>query len=133
MFDIEKKTQGWLGALVLVLSLVYIFASLGKIDWVLWIAVIFGVFLSIFLFIEGGVYHYWKSKGYKKVDAGDFLVWLTMFVSGAIFLNSMSFVGVIGDRMPEVVLSFLSMIGVVTGIIGGILGAIYVIVPKPKA
>lgn len=132
-FDIEKKTQVWLGALILVLSLVWVFASLGRTDFVIWIALIFGIFLSIFLFIEGGVYEYWRSKGYRKIEANDFLVWLTMFVSGAVFLNSIAFIGVVRNVIPDAVLGFLSGVGVITGVIGGTLGAIYILVPKPKA
>ena len=131
-FDVEKKTQVWLGALILVLSLIYVFASLGKIDWVIWIAVTFGIFLSIFLFSEGGVYEYWRNKGYKKISANDFLVWMTMFVSGVVFLNSIALMGVVRDWLPDTVLSFLSVVGVTSGIIAGTLGAIYVIIPKPK-
>src|SRR3990167_580386 len=133
LFDVEKKTQSWLGAFILVLSLIYVFASLGKLDWVVWIAIAFGVFLSILLISEGGVYSYWKSKGYRKIDSGDFLVWMTMFVSGVVFLNSIALIGVVKDWFPDAVLNFLSIVGVTSGIIAGLLGAVYVLVPKPKA
>jgi hypothetical protein len=133
MFKTEKKTQSWLGYLILVLSLIYVLTSLGKVDWIIWFAVAFGVFLSIFLLIEGGVYDYWRSKGYKEVTAHDFLVWLTMFVAGAVFLNSIALISVIKDMIPSSVLGFLSTIGVTTAVIAGILGMIYIIVPKPKS
>lgn len=133
VFDVEKKTQVWLGSLILVLSLVYVFASLGRIDWVLWVAVIFGLFLSVFLFIEGGIYDYWRRKAYKQISANDFLVWLTMFTSAVVLINTLALVPILQDKIPEVVLNFVRPIGITTGVIAGILGAIYVIVPKPKA
>ena len=133
IFDVEKKSQVWLGLLVLVSSIIYILASLGRADWTVWMALVFGVFLSGFLIFEGGVYHYWKSKGYKHIGMSDFVVYLTMFVAGAVFLNSIALMGVVRDWLPDAVLSFLSTIGVTTGIIAGILGIIYVLIPKPKA
>lgn len=133
MFKVERGSSVWLGWLIILLSVVYGLASLGRLNWIVWVAMIFGVFLSIFLFIEGGIRDYWRSKGYKSLDSSDFLVWLTMFVSGAIFLNSIALIGVIRDLMPDVVLGFLSTIGVITAVIGAILGVMYVLVPKPKA
>ena len=133
MLNVEKKSQVWLGWLIVLLSVIYGLSSLGKVEWLVWIAVIFGIFLSIFLVIEGGIRDYLRSKGWRKIDSSDFLVWFTMFVAGAIFLNSIALIGVVRSWMPMIVLSFLSTIGIVTSVIGAILGIMYVFVPKPKA
>lgn len=133
MFNIEKRSQAILGWLIVLLSVIYGLASLGKVEWIVWVAIVFGVFLSMFLFIEGGIYSYWKKGGYRHVDSGDFLVWVTMFVSGAIFINSIALIGVVRDWLPEMVLSFLATIGLIVAVIGSILGVMYALVPKPKA
>jgi hypothetical protein len=133
MFNIEKGSQFWLGLFILASSIVYTLSSLGRADWVVWMSVVFGIVLSMFLVSEGGVYSYWKSKGYKRVSANDLIIWVTMFVAGCVFLNSIALIAVVKDYFPLMVLDFLSKIGIATGIIAGILGIVYIFIPKPKA
>jgi len=128
--DTGKKSIGYLA---IFLSLVYIFASLGKIDWVVWIAFGAGIFLSFFLLSQAGVSSYLKRKGWRSISANDFVIGLTVFISGVVFLNSIFLFGVVRNRIPEAVLTFTTSIGVTSGLIAGILALIFVFTSKPKA
>lgn len=123
---LEKKSQFWLGLLVVVLSLVYIFSTLGRTTWTNWIAFLFGVFLAIFLFVEGGITNYFKSKSYRSLGFGDLVVFLTIFSGAIVLLNSILIFRSIRAVAPEWLIGFTTATGVTTGVIAGILGIVFV-------
>lgn len=133
MFKFEKSTQNYLGWLVVVLSAIYALATLGRVDFVLWIAFAVGMFLTILLWVEAGITTYFKNSGYKKITGADFLVWITAFVSGVLFINTLALIPVIRDAMPQAILNFAKGIGVSVAVIAVILGIFYAFTGKPKA
>jgi len=129
---IEKRTSMWMGALIIVLALVYILTTLGKTDWVSWIAIIFGFFLAGFLFVQSGIFTYFKRDEYKKISVGDIIVWLTIIFAAGVLLNTFLLIESLNNIAPEWLLSFATTIGVTVGIGAGILGIVHVIFPRFK-
>jgi len=130
---LEESGRKLFGLWVVFLAVIYIFANLGKISWVLWIAVGSGLFLSVFLWGQVGATSYLKKKGWKSVSASDFVVWVTMFVSGVVFVNSLTLIPIIGSSVPQSILTFTRGIGITTGLIAGILALIFAFSNKPRA
>lgn len=128
--NFEKKTGLWLGLLVLVLSIIYILTTLGKATWTSYIAIVFGYFLVGFLIIEGGVLEYFRRKDYKKIGVGDFVVWITIASASVIFLNTTLLIQAVRNITPDNILnpllSFTQITGVTAGIVGAILGIVYI-------
>ena len=130
--NVEKKSSLWIGAFLLVMSLVYILVSLGKTDWIKWIAVIFGLFIAGFLFIESGIVTYFRKKDYKKIQFGDFVVWITVGVAFVVAINSLLLIGMLNNSAPQWLKSFSSMTGVAVGGVAGVLAIIHMIMPRFK-
>jgi hypothetical protein len=128
--NIEKKTGLWMGLLVVVLSIIYLLVSLGKAEWIQYIALIWGFFLSIFLFLEAGIITYFQKKEWKKITMGDFVVWITVIFAALIFINSLLLINIVRINTPTWLQSFSSMVGIVAGIGGAILGIIHIIMPR---
>jgi len=124
--NLEKKTTLWLGLLVLVLSIIYVLTTLGKADWVTYIAIIFGIFLAVFLFIEGGVFEYFRRKEYRQIGFGDILVWATIVSATAIAMNSILLFQSIKDIAPQWLISISTGTGVTFGVLGGIFAIVYI-------
>lgn len=130
--NIEEKSRLWLGLFVLVLSVVYILATLGKTSWTAYIAIIFGYFLVGFLYIEGGIREYFRRKEYKRISFGDFIVWTTIFFGTVVLINTTLLFQTIRDSAPEWLITFVASTGVVAGVISGILGIVYIFTPRFK-
>jgi len=129
---IEKRTSMWMGAFIIVLAIVYILTTLGKTDWVSWIAIIFGFFLVVFLFIQSGILIYFNKEEYRKIGIGDVVVWLTVIFAAGVFINTLLLIQIIKNVTPLWVISFATTIGVTVGIGAGILGIVHVIFPRFK-
>ncbi len=130
--NLEKKTNLWLGLLILVLSIVYVLATLGRTSWTAWIAIIFGLFLTIFLIIEGGIITYFQKKDYKRLGFGDAVVWVTAVVAAIIFINTLLLFNFIKQQAPEWLINFAGTTGIITGVIAGILAIVYIFYPRFK-
>jgi len=128
----EKKTSLWMGIFVLVMSLVYILVSLGKTDWIKWIALIWGFFIAGFLFIQSGIVTYFRKKDYRKIGFGDVVVWITVGVAFIVTINSLLLIGILNNSAPTWLKSFSSMTGVVVGSLAGILAIVHMIMPRFK-
>lgn len=132
MLNIENKTKWILTSIVVVAFLTYIFTTLGRTEWIVWLSVVFGVLLGLFLYSETAVLSYIKSKAYRKLDAGDILVWLGAVFGTAVILNSVFLINAVRNFAPEPLLNFLSGVGVVVGVVAGILALLLLWLPKPK-
>lgn len=130
--NIEKKTSLWLGMFVVVMSIVYIFVSLGKTNWIEWIALIWGLFLGVFLLLEAKVLTYFAKKDYKKIGFGDAVVIGSLIFGIVIILNSLLLIGAVKDLSPAWLISFGSTTGVVAGVIGALLGILHIAMPRFK-
>lgn len=130
--NIEKKTALWMGLFVLVMSIIYILVTLGKADWVTWIAVVWGFFLAGLLILEAGIIDYFRKKEYKKIGFGDLVVWFSVAFAIIVAINSALLIGALRSSAPEWLVSFASTTGVIAGIGAGILGIIHILMPKFK-
>jgi len=128
----EKSTGLWMGLFIVVLSIIYLFVSLGKTTWVEWIALVFGIFLSVMLFIESGIITYFNRSDYRKITIGDFVVWITVAVAVLIFLNSILLIGIVKENAPLWLINFSSTIGVISAVIGAVLGLVHLVMPRFK-
>jgi len=128
--ETKQATSRWIGAFLLVMFIIYILVSLGKTAWISWIAVIFGFFITGFLFIQSGIMTYLRKKNYRTLGVGDFIVWITVAVAVGILLNSLLLIQAIRNSAPIWLLNFTTTIGVSVGIIGGLLAIIHLVVPK---
>lgn len=132
MFNMEKGTKFWIGILIFVFSLIYALFSLGKIEVLQWFTVVWSIFLIIFLSIEGAIFTYFKRGGYKKIGLGDFIIWITMVTVGALIINTVALITIIGQEAPNWINSFATTTGVTVGIVSAILAVVYVFIPKPN-
>lgn len=130
---LEDSGRKWFGLWVLFLAIIYVLASLGKISWVQWIAVGSGIFLSLFVIGQAGVWDYLRQKRYKSIGFGDIMVWIALFFAGVLFLNSIFLIPFIGTTAPSWIVNFTTGIGVTAGIIVGLLAIFFAFTPKPKA
>lgn len=129
---IEKKTSMWLGMFVVVMSIVYIFVTLGRTNWITYIAIIWGLFLSVFLFLEAGVMDYFRKKEWRKIGFGDVVVWLSIGFGAVILVNSLLLIGTLKDSVPLWISNFAATNGVIAGVGGAILGIIHIMMPRFK-
>lgn len=130
LFKLEQGSERWFGVTVILLSLMLIASSLGKTNWLAYISGGFSIILGLFLYREGGVRDYLQKKGYKKITAGDFIVW-SSFIFGT-FLLTNGLLLFFGDLSGGFV-NFIRSSGVVGGIISLILGTFLILTPKVKA
>lgn len=130
LVNIEKRSSLWLGLLVIVLSIVFIFASVGRTDLTVWIAVIFGFFLSGFLFIEAGIFTYFQKKDFRKFGFGDIVVFLTVGVAVGVFLNTLLLTNFVSASPPEWLVNFATTTGVTVGSLAGVLGIVHIVAPR---
>lgn len=128
----EKNTSLWVGLLVLVLSIVYILVSLGKSDWVKIISIIWGFFLTGFLFFQAGVTDYFRKKDYRKIGFGDIVVWLTVGVAFMTLVNTFMMISSVGKMLPEWLTSFAKATGIFVGVTGGVLAIVHMLMPRFK-
>ena len=128
----EKSTQMILAVLGIIITLLFILVSMGKADWLQWIALIAGAFLGLVLWTEGAIYAYFKSSGYRKIGFGDIIVWAS-FVVGAILITQAIFLlNALQNQMPVWLEKFLSVSGITIGILAGILFAYHLYAPRPN-
>ena len=132
LIKVEKKSQFWIGLLVLILSVLYVFSTLGRADLAVYVSIIFGYFLTIFLIVEAGVVDYFIKKEYRKVNFSDFVIWLTTITAGAILVNTTLLFQKLNDLSPEWLLTFSSTTGVIVGVTAGILAIIFMVTSKFK-
>ncbi|MBU0958830.1 MAG: hypothetical protein KKB31_02675 [Nanoarchaeota archaeon] len=135
MFDVkvEKGSGKWFGITILLLSVLLVLSSLGKVSWIQWIAVVFSIILGFFLWREGGVRDYLRSKGYKKVTGNDLIVWLSFIFGTFLILNGIFLINIIRNSAPGWLTSFISTSGVIGGVVSGLLAIFLIFTPKPKA
>ena len=130
--NIGKKTSRWVSAFLLVMFIIYILVSLGKTDWIIWIAVIFGFFITGFLILQAGLVEYFRKKEYREIGIGDFIVFLSVAVAVAVFMNSLLLINIIKEQTPQAIITFATSTGVFVGIVGGILSIVHLIMPRFK-
>jgi len=133
MLNVEKGSQKYFGVTVLILSVILVLSSLGKVEWVQWMAVVFSILLGLVLYSEGGVRTYLASKGWKKVTANDLVVWMAFIFGTFLIINGILLINVIRNVSPEWLVSFISGAGIIGGIISGLLGIFLIFTPRPKA
>lgn len=132
LLNVEKKTRWILSVIVTITFLSYIFTGFGKTIWVIWLNVVFGIILGLFIYSETAIVSYIKSKKYKKIDSGDILVWFGAVFGTVVILNSIFFINVIRAIPPQGLVSFLSINGAIAGSIAGILALTLLWLPTPE-
>jgi hypothetical protein len=132
LIKVEKQTQIWMGAFIAILSVIYGLSSLGRVEWVNYISIIFGFFLSGFLLIEGGIFAYFREKKYKVITFGDIITITTMIISALTLLNTLLLFKAVRMSAPIWLLDFSKTTGVIVAIAGGIIGIIYLFAGKVK-
>jgi hypothetical protein len=123
-----KNTSLWLGISIGVLSLLYLFVTMGKAEWTIYIASTAGVILSLTLLIQAHILTYIRTKSYMHIGFGDFVVIGTTLFAVVIFMNSLLLIQQIGNIVPTYLFNFtksVGIIGAVGGIALGLLNAIY--------
>jgi hypothetical protein len=133
IFKMEKGTQWILAGFVFLISLGYIFSSLGKSDWTQWTNAILGILMGLFIFIEAGVFGYIKNKGWKKMDIKDVVVWVSFIVSTLLIFNSVLMIQAIRLYSPSWLISLSSGVGVIVGGLAGLFAIIMLFTKKPTA
>lgn len=135
MFKLKLEDSGrkLFGLWVVFLAVIYILASFGRIEWLQWVAVGSGILLSLFVFGQAGTLDYFRQKKYKNIGTGDFVVWISSFFAGVVFLNSLFLIQMIRNLAPAGLLNFTTAIGVTSGVIVSILALIFAFSSKPKA
>lgn len=128
--NLGQKTITWMAVLVLVMSLIYIFVTLGKTTWLQWLAIIWGFFLAGFLFIQSGIITYFQRKEYKSFGFGDIIVFLTVVAGALVFVNSLLIIQSVKDVAPLWLVSMSNTLGVITGISGGVLAILHMFTPR---
>lgn len=127
----EKKSEKWFGVTILLLSIMLIFSSLGKTNWLVYISGAFSILLGFILYIEGGVRDYLRRKAYKNVSTGDFIVWASFIFGTFLIINGITLF--LGDLATGWFFSFVKTNGVIGGTISGILAIFLLLIPRPKA
>lgn len=132
MINIEEKTKWILSVIITIVFLSYVFTGFGRTDVVVWLNVIFGIFIGLFLYTETAIVSYIKSKKYRKIDTGDILVWLGAVFGTIVIFNSIFFINAIKSVAPEGLVSFLAINGAIAGGIAGILALALLWLPRPE-
>ena len=132
LIKVEKGSEKWFSVLIILLSLMLILTSLGKTEWIIYISAGFSMVLALFLFREGGVRDYIIKKGYKQISGQDFLVWASFIFGTFLLVNGIILIPAVGNSFPSWFTSFMATNGVIGGSISGLLGIIYLFIPKPK-
>lgn len=128
----QNKTNLWIGAIVSLMGLGYLLTSLGQADYIKYIFSVFGVLLSVFLFIEAGIIQYFKNENYKQIGFGDFVVFGTIIIATGVLLNSILIFQAIKDVFPLWLSNFATTTGVLFGILGIIAGVLHIAFPRFK-
>jgi len=131
ILKIESSSQKWFGATILLLSIMLIFTSLGKTEWLMYISAGFSIVLGFVIYTEGGIRDYLKRKGYKQIDGNDLLVW-TSFIFGT-FLLLNAIIIIFGNVLTGGFANFIRSAGVVGGSVSGILAIFLLVTKRPKA
>ena len=61
-FNTEKRTKILLGILGIIVAIMYILVSWGKAEWTAWAGLISSGFLALFLYSEGAILEYFRTK-----------------------------------------------------------------------
>ena len=130
--EIEKRTSLWVALFILFMSLVYIFVSLGKATWINYIAIGWGLFLSIFLFLQAGIAEYFREKAYRRIGVGDIIVWLTIIVETGVFVNNLLLFSGVQNQAPTWLISFARTTGITTGVTAGVLAVVHLLFGRFK-
>ena len=130
--NLGQKTVRWMSAFLLVMFIIYGLVSLGKTDWLNWIAIVFGFFISGFLFIQSGIVEYLRKKDYKKLGVGDFVVWLSVAVGVLIALNSILLINVVKEAAPLWLTNFATSIGVGSAVVGSVVSIVHLFAGRFK-
>lgn len=122
---LEKNSMKLIGVFLAIMFVMYGLASIGKSQWLVWIPMIFGFVLGIFLFIEGQFINWMKTKGYKKFDLGDVIVLLSTITSIALIINSALLISALRNVAPTWLLSFSATTGIIVAGLGLILSILH--------
>lgn len=130
--NIEKNTRYVLGLLGFFSMLAFVIQSFKLGDWSPYAYQVTGIALSAILIIEGGVVTYFKKQQYRKIDFSDFVVWITIFVSGIVFMNSILGFKIVSMNMPSAISNFVGNVSGIVGIIAGMILVIQAFTPTPN-
>lgn len=131
--NIENKSRMIIAGFILVLAVLYVVASLfDSVNLLQWFAVVFGFFLSLILFVEAGVITYFKKKEYRKLGFGDVLVWFTIIIAVATFLDTLLLAGVITKGASQWLSTYVSNSATIIGASAGVLAIIHLVSPRFK-
>ena len=132
MIDIKKRTQVLFGILGLVVSLAFVFLSMGKSSVVLGMALVSSIFLGLFLWSEGALLSYLRKKEYRKIGIGDVIVWMSFAVGGILIVQAMILANFLTSGIPQSLANFISVNGVVIGILAFLLFIYHMFRPTPR-
>jgi preprotein translocase subunit Sec61beta len=88
--------------------------------------------MSGFLFIQSGIFTYFRKKDYKKIGIGDFVVFISVAVSVIVLINSLLLIGILQNSAPAWILNFSRVTGLIFGVSAGILSIVHAIMPRFK-
>jgi hypothetical protein len=123
--NLEKNSMKLIGIFMAIMFIMYGLASLGLSTWLVWVPMIFGYFIGLFLFVESGFISWLKSKSYKSFDVNDVIVLLSVTTSAILIVNSTLLLNVIRNSAPSWLISFSSTTGVIVAGIGLILSLLH--------
>jgi len=133
--NIEKTTIKFFGWVILVLSIIFGLAALSVTDYSPYIASVIGIILATIIVLEGGFITYFTKSEYKKVTTRDILVWFSMLIAGAIYINSILLLPKVGAqitlRFPQVA-SYLGKYSAIIGALAALLSIFYLLMPSKK-
>ena len=129
---LEKDSVRWIGAFLMAMFVLYFLSSLGKVEWLNYVSMIFGFFLAGWLFIESQVINYIRKKEYKKIGVGDFVVFLSVIASIGLLINSLLMLNFIKSASPLWLVNFSLAIAIVVSVIGIFLSIIHFFSPRFK-
>ncbi|MFA5724387.1 MAG: hypothetical protein WC979_09095 [Candidatus Pacearchaeota archaeon] len=133
IFKMEKGTKWTLSGFIFLISLGYIFSSLGKSDWTQWTSAGLGILFGVFIFSEAGVLGYIKNKGWKKITFSDIVVWVSFMLGTILIVNSFLIIQSIREYAPMWLTNFLGLTGAIAGGLAGIFAILMLFTKKPTA
>jgi len=130
MGTIEKRSRIIIGILALVLILMFLGFSFGISNVFIIGMVTTGILLSLLIFAEVGIISYIKSGKYKSFDLGDLVVIFGAIVGAAVLVFSLSLIPVIGETLPEFIITFTGTFAKVISGIAVVAVLFFILTPR---
>lgn len=130
--NVEKGSQRWFGIAILILAIVLVLSSIGRADLTLWLAVIFSITLGLVLYSEGAVVSWVKKSGWKSLSGGDAVVVVSFVFGTFLILNGLFLIQFIRNVSPVWLVNFISINGIIGGVVAGLLAIYLIFAPRPE-